>query len=121
MTGLILCFSLSLPAKSQESAVNEPAEKCFSHHECDPPYPSNVPDECMPRITEFHDADCVVSFTIGEDGKPKDISVDCTDSRLATSAECMVASLEYPTHDNCGNVCRMIGRQVDYPIEYRSE
>lgn len=90
----------------------------ISHSPCDRhPVPQiNYPTNPVPK--PMLEADCVVEFVIGEDGKPFDIEATCSNPAFVRSAERGIVNMQYATEDECGP-CERRGERISYPIEYR--
>lgn len=63
--------------------------------------------------------DCSLKILVLEDGSALAISTRCSDGRFEASVRDAAASIRYKTHDGCGNVCRTIGREFDYPVIFQ--
>ena len=93
-------------------------ERCFDDHSCHWEQP---PSPAYPLITGVGEAICDVWLTVGEDGRAHDVSVDCDDPRFNRTTEIGLSTLKHRVKDSCGKPCSMIGRRIQYPIEYHLE
>lgn len=93
-------------------------ERCFDDHSC---IWEQLPSPVYPSITGVGEATCEVWLTVGDDGRAQDVSVDCDDPRFNRATEIGLSTLKYRVKDSCGKTCSMIGRRIQYPIEYRFE
>lgn len=87
-------------------------------HDCGQLSPPEVE---WPRLTEIRDTDCNLKIGVQEDGSVIVIEASCTDERLVPTVVNAASTIRYKARDVCGNACPEVGREFDYPIQFRLE
>ena len=80
-----------------------------------------LPTPEYPNILDTTEASCSVQLTVGDNGLARDVVVECDDRRFDAVTERAILSMKHSVNDACGSPCSIIGKRIDYPIEYRLE
>lgn len=80
-----------------------------------------LPTPEYPHILDATEASCSVQLTVGDDGLARDVVVECDDRRFDAVTKRAISSMKHSVNDACGSPCSIIGKRIDYPIEYRLE
>jgi hypothetical protein len=78
-----------------------------------------LPRPTAPRVTELRDAECKVRIRVNEDGTATAKQISCTDERYIQSTIEGFTAMRLKTRDVCGQVCKTVGTEIEYPISYR--
>ena len=77
-----------------------------------------------PLVRKPIEADCNSEFFIDEEGRPFDITVECTDPVFVRATERAIAKMRWRIRDHAGRVCYYVNHKdasMRYPISYRLE
>ena len=107
--------------ETQADLADAHGEVCSIHisHDCGIEQQMQV---SLPKLTEIQlPVTCDLTVRVNEDGGAEPVRVDCTDARFEQTVRDAASTIRYETHDACGNVCRTIGREYEYPVVFAEE